>query len=324
MKQLGLLLLLGVSAFGCANTVPQDRSTGPDGKQKGAKALALEEGEAKDRGIVTYPGGDRIDWKSIELPDGKRGTLDLQLRWHTPRPGLQVAFDVFDQWNAQVAIDKRPSRRRGHIRSIKIDDARGKYFVRVYAPKRGDAGQYTLLASFVENKDDSIDLRTLPVADPPRLAAVPPPDPTCPQFDPSNKACEKICPDFGAPKGWPGCKKQEAEAAAAEAAKLAAAEREQCLKNAPKAVTAQIKFVEGAGDIVKVKIAVGTTSQPIDTSWSGEVLGGANGSGRPLMGGAVKVIGVDKQFTRAEIHLTTDQLAANPWVRLTPPANPCR
>jgi hypothetical protein len=320
MKHLGLLLLL----VACANTVPQDKSTGPDGKQKGAKALALQDGEAKDRGIVTYPGGDRIDWKSVELPDGARGKLELQLSWRTPRPGLQVAFDVFDQWNAPVAVDKRPQRKGGRIRSVTIDDARGKYFVRVYAPKRGDAGEYRLVASFVETKDDGVDLRKVPVADPPRLPGVPDPDPTCPQFDPSNKACEKLCPEFGAPKGWPGCRKQEAEAAAAEAAKQAAADREQCLKSAPKPVVAQIKHVEDAGGAVKVKIAVGTSTTPIDSTWGGEVLGGAKGAGTPVVGGSVRILGADKQFTRAEIHLTTDQLAANPWVRLVPPASPCR
>ena len=100
MMRTSWLGLLWVAA--CANNVPQDRATGPDGKAKGAVPIALEEGEGRVRGIVTYPGGDRVDWKLIELPDGKRGKLDLQMSWTTPRPGLSVAFDVFDQWNVPV------------------------------------------------------------------------------------------------------------------------------------------------------------------------------------------------------------------------------
>jgi hypothetical protein len=319
LKHSGLLLLL----VACAHNVPQDKATGPDGKVKAAVPIVLENGGGKARGIVTYPGGDRIDWKSIELPQGSKGTLELELTWRTPRPGLQVAFDVFDQWNTPIVATKAPQRKGGRIRSVTINEAQGKYFVRVYAPKRGDAGQYTLSASYVEIKDDGIDVRTVPIPDPPKLAAVPPPDPICEPFDVHNKACEKECPEIGAPKGWPGCKKQESDTAAAEAAKQAATAREQCLKNAPKAVVAQIKFVEGAGDVVKAKIAVGTNRQPIDTSWSGEVLGGPDGTGKPLQGGSVRIIGVDKQFTRGEIHLTTDQLATNPWVRLSPPPTAC-
>src|SRR5688572_20950837 len=75
-----------VFAMGCANNVPQDRMTGPDGKQKGALPIVLENGEGKSTGIVTYPGGDRVDWKIIEIPEGKRGRLDLSMKWSTPRP----------------------------------------------------------------------------------------------------------------------------------------------------------------------------------------------------------------------------------------------
>lgn len=319
MRHLGLLLLL----VACANHVPQDRATGPDGKLKGAKAIAIQDGEGKARGIVTYPGGDRVDWKSIELPDGRRGKLDLQLRWQTPRRGLQVAFDVFDQWNAPVAATKAVQRKGGRIRSVSIDDARGTYFVRVYAPKRGDAGTYTLVASFTETPPEGgPDLTKVPIPDPPKLPALPEVEPACDVFDTKIKACEKVCPEFGAPKNWPGCRDEEARAAAAEAAKQAELARKECLKNAPTAVVAQIKHVEIAGDVARIKLGIGTAAQKaLDTNWSGEVLIGQ--SGKPLIGGTVRILGVDKQVTRAEVRLKTDQLAANPWVRLSPPSTTC-
>src|SRR5262245_64195004 len=85
-------LLLTVAA--CPKMVPQDEHTGADGKPKGAKKIALENGEGKGRGIVTYPGGDRVDWKLIELPKDKTGTLTLKLSWTPPRPGLDLSFAV--------------------------------------------------------------------------------------------------------------------------------------------------------------------------------------------------------------------------------------
>ena len=132
-----------VAVAACAHNVPQDRATGPDGRAKGAQPIALEQGEGTVRGIVTYPGGDRVDWKRIELPEGTRGRLDLQMSWTTPRPGLKVAFDVFDQWNIPV-VNASASARAGRMRSATIDRAKGTYHVRIYAPRRGDAGAYTL------------------------------------------------------------------------------------------------------------------------------------------------------------------------------------
>jgi hypothetical protein len=319
MRQRGLLLVL----VACAHNVPQDRATGTDGRLKGAKPIALVDGEAKERGIVTYPGGDRIDWKAIEIPKGQFGKLDLQLSWRAPRAGLQLAFDVFDQWQTPVVAAKGDRRKRSRVRSVSIDDARGTYYVRVYAPQRGDAGQYTLVASFTPTKpDDIVEIAKLPIPEPPKLPAVPETEPACDPFDVKIKACEKVCPEFGAPKNWPGCRDEEAKAAADDAAKQAAAARQACLANAPKPIVAQIKHIEVAGVVARVKLGIGTSSQKaLDTTWSGEVLIGQ--SQKPLVGGTVRVVGVEKQVTRAEINLPTDQLAANPWVRLTPPPLAC-
>jgi hypothetical protein len=316
--------LVGVGAFAaCAHNVAQDKATGEDGKLKGAKPLVLENGEGRARDIVTYPGGDRVDWKRIELPRGQRGRLDLQLRWRTPRPGLQVAFDVFDEWNAPIAATKSTQRKGGRIRGVTIDDAGGKYFVRVYAPKRGDAGQYTLIASFTTNPGEEIaDIRKVPIADPPRLPGVPIADPACDVFDPRIDACRKVCPDDGAPPGWKACEERDKLKAAEDAAKAADLARKECLKNAPKPVLAQVKHVEIAGNVVRIKVGVGTTKEPaLDTSWTGEVMAGT--SNRTLLGGAVRLLGVDKQLTRAEVRIATDQLAQNPWIRLTPPPPTC-
>src|SRR5690242_677674 len=118
-----------LAALSCAHTVSQDASTGPDGKIKGAKPVTLENGEGKAKGIVTYPGGDRVDWKMIELPDKQRGQLDLRLVWQPPRPGLHLGFDVFDEWNTPVVQSKASGKKS---RTASVPDAKGKYFIRVY------------------------------------------------------------------------------------------------------------------------------------------------------------------------------------------------
>lgn len=311
MRQCGLLLAL----VACAHNVPQDRQTGPDGKQKGAKAIAFENGEGKVKGVVTYPGGDRIDWRLVEIPEGQKGVLDLQLSYRTPRPGLQVAFDVFDQWNTPVT---QAVGRRGRLRTASIPDARGKYFVRVYAPKRGDAGQYTLVASFKEVKPEgSIDLTKVPVPDPPKLAAIPEPEGTCETFEPNNKACAKACP-FDAPQGWKGCKERDDKAAADAARKAAEEERKRALANAPKPFEAKIKYVQVKGSALEVTIAAGNVANPkLDRSWTAQVIGSDS---KPIIGANVRILGVDGKQTRAEIRgLNADQVNANPRVLLTPP-----
>src|SRR5262249_50932593 len=95
---IGLVTCGVFSALSCAHNVGQDASSGNDAKQNGAKTITLETGEGRSSGIVTYPGGDRIDWKLVELPEKQRGTLDIKLAWNSPRPGLQLAFDVFNEW----------------------------------------------------------------------------------------------------------------------------------------------------------------------------------------------------------------------------------
>src|SRR3954464_10604911 len=129
----GCLIGCVILASSCAHNVPQDASTGSDGKKRSAKPITLENGEGKSSGIVTYPGGDRVDWKLVELPDKQRGTLELKLAWATPRPGLQLAFDVFDEWGAPVVQSAKTSKKRSaaRIRTAAVQGAKGKYFIRV-------------------------------------------------------------------------------------------------------------------------------------------------------------------------------------------------
>lgn len=311
MRQVGFLFVVGL--LGCAHNVAQDKATGPDGKPKGALPIAMQDGEGKAHGIVTYPGGDRVDWKLIELPEGQKGKLDLQLKYRTPRPGLHVAFDVFDQWNTPVVKASKPIGRQS---MATIDNAQGKYFVRIYAPKRGDAGSYDIVASFAAG-ESSKPTGPIEVADPPKLPAVPEVEPECSPFDPKVKACEKECPD-DAPAGWKGCAardKAEKDRIAAEEAAKAAAERE---KNKPKPMDKRILTANIEGGETRIIIGVGTETQPLlDTTWKAEII--STKTGKPLAEGQATIIRVSKTQVLAKVKLPTDIVNQNLTVRLTPP-----
>lgn len=310
MRQVGFLFLL----VGCAHNVPQDKATGPDGKIKGAVPVVVQDGEGKAHGIVTYPGGDRVDWKMVQLPEGQTGKLDLQLKYRTPRPGLHVSFDVFDQYNVPVTKAAKPI---GRQMDAKIDNAQGKYFVRIYAPKRGDAGTYDFVASFTPADTGGKPAGPIDVADPPKLPAVPEVEAECIPFDPKVKACEKECPD-DAPAGWKGCaakEKAEKDKLAAEEAAKAAAERE---KNKPKPMDKRILSANIEGGETKIIIGVGTDAQPaLDLTWKGEIISAA--TGKPLNNGTLTLIRVGKTQVFAKVKLPTDVVNQNLTVRLSPP-----
>ncbi|MDB4960270.1 MAG: hypothetical protein JWP01_269 [Myxococcales bacterium] len=283
------LCLVMLSA--CANNVPQDRATGPDGRLKGAQRIALAEGEGRVRGIVTYPGGDRVDWKLIELPAGKRGKLDLQMSWTTPRPGLKVAFDVFDQWNTPVI--KASTRSRGRSRNASITGAMGKYFVRIYAPGRGDAGAYNLTAAFLEDppEDGGLDVLKLPIPDPPRLpdvpvaadpVATPTPPPVAPP--PVTPPTPPITPPV---------------TPAVVAAPL----------------TARVLKIEVTSSYVDITVSAGSEFGVAKT-WKASVLTGQTTT--PLSGGAATVVRVDKRTTVLRVNLSAATIQANNMVRLSP------
>lgn len=200
---MGKSLLLVMLCAACAHNVDAGKRTGEDGRIKGAKQLRLENNVGKQRDIVTYPGGDRVDWKKIVLPENERGTLDLTMTYTTPRQGLKVAFDVYDRWQRPV---KETLSGRGRNKSMTIDQASGTYFIRVHAPRRGDAATYVVEASFVpEPTLEDTGMDKVPVADPPRLPPVPEPDLQClVAYDPTNSECAKTCAP-GSPKKHPPC-----------------------------------------------------------------------------------------------------------------------
>ncbi len=344
MRAIGVIALaLGA----CAHNVPQDEHTGEDGKFKGAREIHLENGGAKVRGIVTYPGGDRVDWKFVEIDKDKIGQLDIDLDWRAPRPGLKLNFDVFDQWNTPLATGKRSGKT---ARTASIANAKGKYFIRVYAIGRGDAGAYRLALDFKEHAMPGPDhWGAIDVPDPPRLAAVPGEDKGCDEsagdtFDPKNPACYTVCPKLATPPpNWRGCIGQCPVNDPSNPACLdkycpnpPTIDSKACMANKsvfppcnPSApdpknwncikpkdpVIARAINVSVQGDDTVVTIAAGSDNN-IDRTWKGQILRGD--SDEPLTGGKVTLIRVGKRQIVAKVHLPTDIVQQNLRIKLTP------
>lgn len=338
-KLVGLLLVLA----GCPNNVAYNAHTGPDGVIKGAKPLVLDNNEGHARGIVTYPGGDRIDWAQLTLPEKQHGKLELEMSYVTPRPGLRLSFDLFDQTYRPI---KTPVAGTGRRKSASIADIRGAVFIRIYAPRRGDAGRYDLKASFTPIDD----LPAIPsnIPDPPTLPALPPiVGPACATFNASDPTCASVCPAFGEPPGWPACNKvcrdQDPDTKPA------------CLKTRPCPNPPDPKFAMCTkshwkpcpdpsnpdptnpncpatpvyktlkGRIIQNTLANGHTlvtvnvgpNSHVDTSWRARVV---TEKGRAVSGGQATVVSVTKNGeVHLQLDLKVDQLQSpNDWVELTP------
>jgi len=295
----------------CANNVAFDKATGPDGRIKGARPVVLAENAGTTKGIVTYPGGDRIDWRVIELPEGQKGRLDLQMTYSTPRPGLRLAFDVFDQWN--VPVKEAAARGRGRIKSTSVEKATGKVFVRIYAPGRGDAGQYKLTAEFhpeVVVKDfNPLDVA---VADPPRLPDIPEAAVPCVTFDPQNPTCAISCPP-GSPPDWKGCPKPTPPPGTGGTGEQPPPPPPPVEKAKP--VVARVLKVDVSTDGLEVTLGAGS-EQGVAKEWKVNVLRGATTA--PLSGGGGTIKRVNKTTTIIVVKLTTNQMAENSNVQLSP------
>ena len=83
----------------------------------------------------------RDEWRRPSPPP-TTGTLKIRISWKTPRPELDLAFDVYDQYFHRIAR-ARPAPGSGkRSKKVTIKDATaGKYYLLVYAPERGDAAQ---------------------------------------------------------------------------------------------------------------------------------------------------------------------------------------
>lgn len=311
---LAILLALG---FGCVRNVPQDKATGKDGKRKGAKKIRIEDGEGRASDVVTYPGGDRIDWKTFEIPEGPGGKMKIKMKIRPPRPGHTVAFILYDQYYRRI---ERTTKKPKRVKSISLKGVMpGKYYLQVYAPRRKDAGEYRLSIRYKEQDPEAKDPceanPDLPECDddipsPPTLAAIPEAecrkDADCKDgFTCAGNVCKMKDPCLDTT-----C--QEGETCQVQGNKgvcVAQQVKQDCVK----ARLSKMQLSSSGSVIITVDKG---TSSGVGQGWSGQVM--MKKSSRPLNGGAFKVTKVTQGESIGKVRLSLDQVNANRYVKLCP------
>lgn len=338
------VLVATLALAGCARNVKQDAHSGGDAKSKGAKAIVLDANEGSSSGIVTYPGGDRVDWKLVEIPEGKSGELKVELRWTPPRPGLDLAFDVYNEYGRKLGgvKPKKPSatkksKRKRSKKSTTIKGAKGKVYIEVYASNRGDAGKYKLSVAFEETVSESkvFDPGAADIPQPPRLASVPPPcdlaaiDPKNPECEGKHPLCDKANPDPENPncKGInkpcdpnaldplnPNCLAYYPECDPTAIDK----KNPKCngvVPPPPKPTDALVIAVEVTANGTIIHINKGT-KEGIDRNWKGELVDGA---GRPVANSNFVIYKAQERKSFAKVKIGRDVVNKNINVKLYPP-----
>lgn len=134
------LLAIPAAVFLAAGCVgPEDKST-EDYERHRAAPLAL--GQSQPDSVDTK-GGDRSDWKFIELQDTGFLTVELIL----DDPSANVTITLFDRYGKPVP-GGRSSHRAGEHPLLKVttDVGVGRYFVLVQAAGKSDATGYAIKA----------------------------------------------------------------------------------------------------------------------------------------------------------------------------------
>jgi hypothetical protein len=288
----GLALALGLilCGTGCPRNVDGSGHSGKDVRNKGAKRIKLEDNEGQSRkDIVTYPGGDRVD--APPPPADVTGTLKVTVRWKPPRPGLDLAFDVFDQYYHRIGRAKPTPDGNKRSKRVTIKDAgSGKYYVMVYAPRRMDAATYRVQVKFAPGDSGPVAVASASdVPDPPNLPALPEAvDPAIAGTTPPPGTGPGTQPTEAVPPPVPVVPPQKARV---------------------------VKFVVAAAGGLVITVDKGK-NQGIEAGWKGQVL---NSSGRPLQGGDFVISKVRGGEAEGKVSLSVDQINANNRVQLSPP-----
>lgn len=342
-RRIALALVTGAVLAACALNAKQGANTGKDGKYKGAKTIELANDAGSASGIVTYPGGDRVDWKLIELPEGKKGTLKLKLTWKPPRPGLDLSFDVYNEFGRKIGgkgpkkSKKAPKRIKRGKKSTTIDEpVKGKVYVAIYASNRGDAGKYKLEVEFAELEAAAVfDPGSAPIPEPPRLAIVPPPcdenaidpkNPECkgvyPPCDPAkpdktNPRCTGVYPPCDAnakDRNNPNCKPlfPPCDPMAIDPGNPNC---DGVVKPPPEPKFGAIVAAESTSGGTIIHINLGT-DDAVATKWKGEVV---DSSGKPVPNGAFTIFKAQKKKSFGKTKLPKATIDKNLQVKLYPP-----
>ncbi len=301
--------LLPLLVLGCPqpSQIKPDKNSGPDQSWDTPTELTLEgegdtpeELEAEASDSVSYPGGDRVDWRFLELPAD--GTLKISLAMQPARPGLAIGMQVLD--DGFRVLSSRTSDQPSLEIKLKDSEA-GRYYIQVYAPRRGDAAIYDLSVSFRKGaltKDDLVDATTnKPLFDKDLL-----PDP-----EPLPAVPEPVVPS-PSPTGPPGV--VDAGVAMPPQQVDAGMKPDAAVRPPPIIVEVVDSVASPNGTLITVQVG---KLNKIDKTWKGTLLLGR--TDKPLRGGAATIKMVLDRTTQLEVRLSLDDVRANPRIRLEAP-----
>ena len=331
-----LILGLAVLGAGCQTMVKAGAKTGKDGRAKGAKKIKMEEGEGVARDIVTYPGGDRTDWKVFEVK--QPGDVEIALKWKPARPGQDLAMNVFDE-NFKVKARVKPAKEinknakpRKSAELANLDA--GKYYIQIYASTRDAAGDYTVNVSWRPPRAVVVnpELVKADIPNPPKLPRLPGVTPE----QASKDACAadpKKCPPCGPgqqPGTPPTCQVLPVCMGTPPGDPPTCVEPPTCPPGVPpgtngciaapvvvKPVPAHIIQKNISGNDIIIILDKGT-NLGVAKGQTGTVLIGR--TLRPVNGGTFTITSVSEDEAQAKIRkLTLDELGENENVLINPP-----
>ena len=293
----------------CASNIGQHDNSGPDYRPDGAELIELEDGEGSAIDIVTYPGGDRVDWKKVELPEDFAGVLQVRLMFQPPRDGLEVSFEVYDASFERVAVaDPPPGTGARMVEAEVVPAFGGIYYFHIFAPTRRDAAEYMLavrkqrqdVSAYIDDDDGGVLPR---IPDPPTLPAIPTGDTEVAERGGGQQG--------GGQQGGGGLQ------GGGEPAPSPDPEPPEEPEKALEPVRARVVTYQLGSDGAVILTVNRGTNDGIERGWSGQMMMGS--SGRPLRGGTFTVTRVTSGEAVGQARVSVDQIRANREVLLAPP-----
>jgi hypothetical protein len=304
-------LAAALCAAGCASTIDQHKNSGPDYRPDGAALIELEDGEGAAVDIVTYPGGDRVDWKKVELPEDFAGVLQVRLLFQPPRDGLEISFEVYDERFERVAVADPPPGSGARVLEAEVKPAfGGTYYFHVFAPRRTDAAEY-MLAVRKQRQDVSAllddDVGALPrIPDPPTLPAIV--EGGGQQVAQQGGGGQEQ-PHGGGGQGQP----QGGGGSPPPPDPIQDDDRTPALEP----IRARVVTYQLGSDGAVILTVNRGTNDGVERGWTGQMMMG--NSGRPLRGGTFTVTRVTSGEAVGQARVSVDQIRANRDVVLMPP-----
>ncbi len=283
MKQLSIIFLLA----SCQVSIDQHKHSGKDFKSKAAKEIKLEDGKGRATDIVTYPGGDRVDWKFVQLPEGQHA-VKVRLVTKPARKNLDAAFNVYDEYFEKVGQKKATRKERSKkTKTLTLRGASGKLYFQIYAPKRGDAAAYKIEVRHLPQDSVAVSAEDVlsQIAAPPSLPAVPEPAVETPPDGP---------PGAGTPAD--GTQPEESKPSGPVIARIR-------------------RFESNGGKSTTILLDKGTKAG-VATGWVGYLL---NSSGKVVRSSRFKITSASSRKSKAKVPVSVDKVQQSRKVQLSPP-----